>query len=82
METASPLLPLLRSRLQGDVLALLFLHPERSYSLTELAKHTGSTVRAVHAEANRLTAAGLVHEERTGNMRRLRAALDTVVARR
>jgi hypothetical protein len=82
MKATSPaLLPLLRSQVQGDLLALLYLNPERSYSLTDVARHAHSSVRAVHAEANRLVHAGLVHEERQGNNRMLRAATDTVLAR-
>jgi DNA-binding transcriptional ArsR family regulator len=75
-----PLLPLLRSQVQGDLLALLFLHPEDSYSLTDIARQVGSSVRAVHAEANRLVKAGLVAEERQGNNRMLRAETGTLLS--
>lgn len=77
----SPLLPMLRSRVQGDMLATLFLDPDRAFSLTDLARRAHASVRAVHAEANRLTAAQWVTEERVGNNRMLRANTDTVVAR-
>lgn len=82
MRTPPPqLLPLLRSRAQGDLLALLYLHPERDYSLTEAAALIGVSVKTVHAEASRLVAAGLVADSRRGNVRLLRAVQDTPVSR-
>ena len=82
METTdSPLLPMLRSRVQGDMLATLFLNPERAFSLTDLARRSHASVRAVHAEANRLTTAQWVTQERVGNNRMLRANTNTIIAR-
>ena len=82
MRTPSPpLLPLLRSRAQGDLLALLYLHPERDYSLTEAADLIGVSVKTVHTEASRLVAAGLVSDSRRGNVRLMRAVSDTPVSR-
>ena len=77
----SPLLPLLRSRVQGDLLALLYLHPNRDYSLTEAAALIGASVKTVHTEASRLIAAGFVRDSRRGNVRLLRAVTDTPVSR-
>ncbi len=82
MRTPSPpLLPLLRSRAQGDLLALLFLHPEREYSLTEAAALIGVSVKTVHTEASRLVAAGFASDSRRGNVRLLRAVTGTPVSR-
>jgi hypothetical protein len=82
MRTASPpLLPLLRSQAQGELLALLFLHPEQDYSLTEAADLIGASVKTVHTEASRLVAAGLVADHRRGNLRMLRAVTGTPVSR-
>lgn len=82
MRTQSPpLLPLLRSRAQGDLLALLFLHPEREYSLTEAAALIGVSVKTVHTEASRLVAAGFASDSRRGNVRLLRAVTETPVSR-
>jgi DNA-binding transcriptional ArsR family regulator len=75
------LLPLLRSRAQGDILALLYLHPEQEYSLTDIARRTGVTVKTVHQEANRLVEAGLLSEKRVGNNRMLRAVTDSLLTR-
>lgn len=76
-----PLLPLLRSRVQGDLLALLYLHPDRDYSMTEAAALIGASVKAVHTEASRLIAAGFVRDSRRGNVHLLRAVTDTPVSR-
>ncbi|WP_084182326.1 nucleotidyltransferase domain-containing protein [Mycolicibacterium austroafricanum] len=76
----SALLPILRSQLQGELLALLYLHPESEYSLTEAAAQIGASVRAVHHEVGRLADAGLVQDHRRGNMRLVRAA-DTRLSR-
>lgn len=82
MKAASPsLLPLLRSRVQGDLLALLYLHPDDQYSLTDLARHVGSSVPGVHAEVSRLVNAGYLVDERVGNVRRIQAATNTPVYR-
>jgi len=75
------LLPLLRSRVQGDLLALLYLHPEREYSLTEAARLIASSVKAVHTEASRLVAAGFVDDARLGNVRLIRAVTDAPFSR-
>jgi hypothetical protein len=76
-----PLLPLLRSRVQGDLLALLYLQPEREFSLTEAAARIGASVKAVHQEASRLVDAGLLADRRVGNVRLLRATTDTPLTR-
>ncbi|HUC56084.1 MAG TPA: hypothetical protein VMA95_01685 [Streptosporangiaceae bacterium] len=76
-----PLLPLLRSQVQGDLLALLYLHPEKEYSLTEAAMLIGASVKAVHTEASRLTAAGFIGDSRRGNVRLIRAVTGTPVSR-
>jgi predicted nucleotidyltransferase len=76
-----PLLPLLRSQAQGELLALLYLHPDREYSLTQAAGLIGVSVKTVHAEASRLVAAGFVSDSRRGNVRLLRAVTGTPVSR-
>lgn len=78
---APPLLPLLRSQAQGELLALLYLHPDREYSLTEAAGLIGVSVKTVHAEASRLVSAGFVADSRRGNVRLLRAVTGTPVSR-
>lgn len=74
-------MPLLRSRAQGALLALLYLHPERDYTLGEAASAIGAGLKAVHTEADRLTTAGLITSSYRGRNRMLRANEDTPVAR-
>lgn len=74
MRTPPPaLLPLLRSHVQGEMLALLYLHPGQEYSLTGVARLIGASPKAVHQEASRLITAGLVHDRRMGNLRLIRS---------
>jgi predicted nucleotidyltransferase len=82
MRTAAPaLLPILRSQVAGNLLALLYLHPDREYSLSEAAQAIGSSVNAVHHEASRLTQGGLLQDRRRGNLRLIRAAADSLLTR-
>jgi predicted nucleotidyltransferase len=82
MRTApSPLLPLLRSQIQEDLLALPYLHADREYRLAEAAVLIGASVKTVHTEASRLVIGGLLHDSRQGNVRLVRAATDTPLTR-
>lgn len=76
MQKASPppLLPLLRSRLQAEVLTLAMLNPEREWSLTDLASRVGASVSSVQREINRAEDAGVVGSRRLGNVRLVKAA--------
>ena len=81
MKVAAPaLLPLLRSQAQGELLSLLFLHPEDEFSLTDIARITGSSLTTVHAEASRMVKAGLVQDRRVGNIRLVSADTSTPLA--
>jgi DNA-binding transcriptional ArsR family regulator len=81
VQARSSLLPLLRSPLLGELLAWIYLHPEDSYSVTDLAHRFGVSQSTVSREADQLIAAGLVGQERRGNMRLLRADLTNPLAR-
>jgi predicted nucleotidyltransferase len=76
MQKASPppLLPLLRSRLQADLLTLILLTPGREWSLTELASRVGGSVSSAQREVSRAEQAGVVTSRRLGNTRLVRAA--------
>jgi DNA-directed RNA polymerase specialized sigma24 family protein len=50
---APPLLPLLRSRLQAELLMLVLLSPGREWSLTELAERAGGSVSSAQREMAR-----------------------------
>lgn len=78
---APALLPILRSQVQADLLALLYLNPESEFTLTEAAQRVGASLRAVHHEVGRLAEAGLLTDRRHGNNRLVRAATDTPLAR-
>jgi predicted nucleotidyltransferase len=81
MKESQPLLPLLRSRVQGDLLALLYLHPEQDYSLREAARLIGASPKAVHDEASRLVDTGFVTDSRRGASRLIRAVTDSPISR-
>ena len=76
MQKASPppLLPLLRSRLQAEVLTLVLLGPAQEWSLTGLASRTGASVSSVQREITRAEQAGVVSSRRLGNTRLVKAA--------
>jgi hypothetical protein len=86
---APPLLPILRSRHQADLLALLLLHPDRAYTLTELATRLAVPASTLHREVERLLAAELITATNVGRARLLRTnsanrliePLTTLVAR-
>lgn len=70
MQSPPPaLLPLLRSRLQADLLTLVLLAPGREWSLTELAGRTGASVSSAQREMARAQDAGVVSSRRVGNTR-------------
>jgi hypothetical protein len=68
-----PLLPLLRSAHQAEILTRLLLGPDEAVSLTELARLTGASVATVQREVERAEAAGVVRSERVGPTRLVRA---------
>lgn len=70
---APALLPVFRSRLQADILAALLLHPDREYSLTDLARQFGAPLSTVHGEVKRLTEAGLLSRREAGRSAMVRA---------
>lgn len=73
-----PLLPLLRSRLQADLLTLVLLAPGREWSLTELAGKTGASLSSAQREMARAQDAGVVSSRRLGNTRLVTAADSTL----
>ncbi|HUN37564.1 MAG TPA: nucleotidyltransferase domain-containing protein [Trebonia sp.] len=76
MQKASPppLLPLLRSRLQAEILTLVLLGPGQEWTLTELASRTGASVSSVQREITRAEQAGVVRSRRLGSARLATAA--------
>lgn len=68
---ASALLPIFRSQAQAELLTWLFLHPDREFSLTDLAQRVGVSSPTVHREAERLIESRLVKEKILGRNRLL-----------
>lgn len=75
------LLPLLPSRATGALLALLYLHPDRDYTLAEAGRLIAASPKVMHTEADRLVTAGLVRELRRGRARLLSAETASPVSR-
>ena len=71
---APPLLPLLRSRLQAELLTLLLLSPGREWTLTELAGRVGASVSSAQREVARSEQAGVIRSRRLGSARLVSAA--------
>jgi predicted nucleotidyltransferase len=69
-----PLLPLLRSRLQAEVLTLVLLNPDREWTLSELASRVGAAVSSVQREIVRAERAGVMASRRVGRIRLVKAA--------
>ena len=69
-----PLLPLLRSRLQAELLTLVLLNPGREWTLTELARLTGASVATAQREVSRAEQTGVISSRRLGNTRLVTAA--------
>jgi DNA-binding transcriptional ArsR family regulator len=67
------LLPVFRSRQQGEILALLLGDPGLELSLTEIARRTGAPHPSVFREVERAEQAGLVISRKVGNVRLVRA---------
>lgn len=74
---APSLLPILRSRQQGELLSLLLGDPELEASLTDLAALVSVPVSSVHREIDRAESAGLVTSRKIGNTRLVRANTDS-----
>ena len=68
-----PLLPILRSRQQADLLALLLGDPLLEISLSDLAARLDVPYPSVHREVDRAERAGLLASRKIGNTRLVRA---------
>jgi predicted nucleotidyltransferase len=75
------LLPLLRSQVQGNLLALTYLNPEQEYTVTEAARRIGASVKATQQEVDRLVVARILADRRQGNNRLVRAVTDSLLSR-
>ncbi len=73
------LLPLLRSENQLRLLAVLFLAPQTSWTVSELARRTGVPQPSASREVARLAEAGLVVTQEKSGRREVRASVDSVI---
>ena len=76
----SLLLPILRSQTQGELLALLYLNPDKEFTLSDAARKIGVSIPGLHHEAVRLIEAGLLKERREGRNRLIRAEENSRIA--
>jgi hypothetical protein len=63
------LLPLLRSRLQAELLTLILLSEDREWTVSDLAERVGSSVATAVREIARAEKAGVVSTRKLGNTR-------------
>ena len=77
MRTSAPdRLPIFRSEMQMELLALLLLQPERSWTLRELATALAAPESSVHRELGRAEGAGLIRRVATARPHQFSAATD------
>lgn len=75
------LLPILRSRVQGDLLALTYLSPDAEFSITDVARRIRASVKTVHHEVSRLVESGFLVDRKVGTSRLVRAVPDSLLTR-
>jgi predicted nucleotidyltransferase len=70
---APPLLPIFRSQLQGELLALVLADPARQWTIDELTERTGEPYQTVATEVRRLQEAELLNATTIGRTKLLSA---------
>jgi hypothetical protein len=63
---APTLAPLFRSDAQGELLAAIFLNPDRSFTISELARAAHTPYASAHREVSRVTKMGLATTTKRG----------------
>jgi DNA-binding IclR family transcriptional regulator len=66
---APALLPIFRSQAQAKILALLLLHPDEEFSLTDLSRRIKAPLTSIHREVERLVEAAMIAERHVGRNR-------------
>lgn len=74
---APTLAPLFRSDAQGELLARLFLNPDRSFTISDLARAAHTPYSSAHREVSRIVKMGLASTSRRGQAVEVRARRDT-----
>jgi DNA-binding transcriptional ArsR family regulator len=70
---APAVLPIFRTHNQGEILALVLDHPEREWTVSELATATGAALTTIQSEISRLESGDLVTSRKVGRTRLVRA---------
>ena len=78
---APTLAPLFRSDAQGEILARLFLNPDRAFTISELARAASTPYASAHREVSRIAEMGLATTEKRGHAVEVQARRDTPVFR-
>jgi hypothetical protein len=82
MNTKAPsLTPLFRSDAQGELLAKLFLNPDKSFTISELARAAHTPYASAHREVSRIAEMGLATTTKRGQSVEVQARQDTPVFR-
>lgn len=76
VQAASPLLPVFRSRLQGELLALVLGDPAAEWTSEELSQRTGHPRHTVANELRRLEDAGVFAARMIGRSKLIRANIE------
>jgi len=81
MRSSAPLLvPIFRTDNQANLLAAIYLRPERNWTLALLAREFGLAASTLHGEVRRLETAELITATEIGRSRVLRPNLDHPLA--
>ena len=70
------LMPIFRSAVQGKLLALLIMNPEKEFSMTDLAGRIGTSLPTALREIRRLEQVGFVLVRALGNMQMVRTNME------
>lgn len=66
------LAPTFRSRTQGDLLALVLLHPDQEWTISDLARDLGVPLTTIQSEVRRLAERGVLATRKVGRSRVVR----------
>ncbi|MBM6401118.1 nucleotidyltransferase domain-containing protein [Phycicoccus sonneratiae] len=75
----SALLPILRTPAVGELLARLFVHPQRGWALKDLAAAAQVSLPTTTREVTRMVRSGLLAEKRVGRTRQVRPNTDSLL---
>ena len=76
---APPLLPILRSRAQGEVLASLLVDPDHEWTISDLSRSLSMPLTSAQSEIARLETGGLVRSRKVGRARLVRPETDNPI---